>query len=56
MPSKGKSQKSAGKKLNYAKPIPQTRVMKSTNSTITPTLKKIDNIKYKGNSVLNANK
>ncbi len=56
MPSKGKSQKSAGKKLNYAKPIPQTRVMKSNNSTITPTLKKIDNIKYKAHSVLNTNK
>lgn len=56
MPSKGKSQKSAGKKLNYAKPIPQTRVMKSNNSIITPTLKKIDNIKYKGNPVLNANR
>jgi len=29
-----------------------TRVMKSNNSTITPTLKKIDNIEYKGNPAL----
>ena len=29
-----------------------TRVMKSNNSTITPTLRQIDNIEYKGNSAL----
>ena len=33
-----------------------TRVMKSNNSTITPTLKQIDNIEYKGNPVMSANK
>ena len=56
MPSQGRRQKPAGKKLNtHCKPL-GTRVMKSNNSTITPTLKKIDNIKYEGNAVLNANK
>ena len=29
-----------------------TRVMKSNNSTITPTLRQIDNIEYKGNPAL----
>ena len=33
-----------------------TRTMKSNNSTVMPTLRKIDNIEYKGNAVLNANK
>ena len=56
MPSYGQKQKPAGKKLNCGcKPL-GTRIMKSNNSIITPTLKKIDNIQYKGNAVLNANK
>jgi|TARA_R110000751_G_scaffold181933_3_gene288538 hypothetical protein len=29
-----------------------TRVMKSNNTTIIPTLRQIDNIEYKGNSAL----
>jgi len=56
MPSYGEKQKPAGKKLKCnMKPL-GTRVMVSNNSTITPTLKKIDNIEYKGNAVLMANK
>ena len=56
MPTYGESQKPAGVKLACGcKPL-GTRVMKSNNSTITPTLSKIDNIEYKGNAVLNANK
>ena len=56
MPSYGEKQTPAGKVLNNAKPVVGTRVMKSNNSTITPTLKTIDNIPYKGNAVLNANR
>jgi|TARA_R110002073_G_scaffold122115_1_gene265106 hypothetical protein len=56
MPSYGKKQKPAGKECYCAKPIVGTRVMVSNNSTIMPTLKRIDNIPYKGNAVLNANK
>ncbi len=56
MPNQGQSQKPAGKVLNTAKPIVGTRTMKSNNSTITPNLKSIDNIPYKGNPVLNAQK
>jgi hypothetical protein len=56
MPSYGVKQKPAGKKLSCGcKPL-GTRIMKSNNSTITPTLKKIDNITYKGNPVMLANK
>ena len=56
MPSYGQKQKPAGKKLSCGcKPL-GTSIMKSNNSTITPTLKRIDNISYKGNAVLNANK
>mgnify|MGYP000190389215 CR=1 FL=1 len=56
MPSEGMYQKPAGKKLNCGcKPL-GTRVMKSNNSTITPSLERIDNIPYKGNAVLNAQK
>ena len=51
-----KNQTPAGKVLNTGKPVVGTRVMKSNNSTITPNLKKIDNIPYKGNAVLNAQK
>tara|TARA_R100000935_G_C2791664_1_gene146284 strand:+ start:805 stop:969 length:165 start_codon:yes stop_codon:yes gene_type:complete len=49
-----KNQTPAGKKLNCGckMPIVGTRVMKSNNSTITPTLRRIDNIPYKGNSAL----
>ena len=56
MPSYGEKQKPAGKVLNTAKPIVGTRVMKSNNTTIIPTLRQIDNIPYKGNAVLNANR
>ncbi len=56
MPSYGEKQKPAGVKLSCGcKPL-GTRVMKSNNITITPTLRQIDNIPYKGNAVLNANK
>jgi len=51
-----KNQTPSGKVLNTAKPAVRTRVMKSNNSTITPNLKQIDNIPYKGNAVLNAQK
>ena len=47
-----KNQTPSGKVLNTAKPVVGTRVMKSNNSTITPTLRQIDNIEYKGNSAL----
>lgn len=33
-----------------------TRIMKSNMTNVIPNLKKIDNIEYKGNAVLNANK
>jgi len=56
MPSYGEKQMPAGVDLGNKLPIPKTRVMVSNNSTITPTLKRIDNIPYKGNAVLNANK
>ena len=56
MPSYGQKQKPAGKKLSCGcKPL-GTRVMKSNKTNIIPNLKKIDNIKYKGNPVLKANK
>jgi hypothetical protein len=52
MPSYGENQKPAGKDISpKCKPY-GTRVMKSNNSTITPTLKKIDDIEYKGNPAL----
>jgi hypothetical protein len=52
MPSYGEKQKPAGKDISpKCKPY-GTRVMKSNNSTITPTLKKIDDIEYKGNPAL----
>ena len=54
MPSYGEKQKPAGKKLNSGKPIVGTRVMKSNNSTIKPTLGGISNCEYKGNATLNA--
>jgi hypothetical protein len=56
MPSYGEKQMSAGKVLNNAKPIVGTRKMKANNSTITPTLGGVENIEYKGNPVLNANR
>jgi len=46
----------AGVKLHCKIRYLGTRVMRSNNTTITPTLKRIDNIPYKGNAVLNANK
>ena len=49
-------QKPSGKVLNTGKPVVGTRVMRSNNSTIRPTLRKIDNVPYKGNAVLNAQK
>tara|TARA_R100000935_G_scaffold9144_1_gene18787 strand:- start:4440 stop:4610 length:171 start_codon:yes stop_codon:yes gene_type:complete len=56
MPSYGEKQKPAGVKLYCGKPIVGTRKMVSNNSTITPTLRKIDNIAYKGNPALLAQK
>jgi hypothetical protein len=56
MPSYGEKQQPAGKVLNTAKPIVGTRTMESNNSTVMPTLRRIDNIPYKGNAVLNAQK
>jgi hypothetical protein len=56
MPNYGEKQKPAGEVLNIAKPIVGTRIMRSNNTTIIPTLRQIDNIPYKGNAVLNANK
>lgn len=57
MPSYGQSQQPAGKVLlDKCKPVVGTRIMKSNNSTITPNLKQIDNIPYKGNAVINANR
>ena len=38
------------------KPLPGTRVMISNNAVIKPTLGGIENIPYKGNAVLNANR
>ena len=47
-------QQPAGKELKCGcKPL-GTRVMKSNNTTVIPTLRRIDNITYKGNAVLNA--
>jgi len=54
MPSKGIKQKPAGKELHSGKPVVGTRVMKSNNSTIKPTLGGISNCEYKGNAALNA--
>lgn len=57
MPSYGEKQAPAGKALyGKCKPVVGTRTMKSNNSTIMPNLKQIDNIPYKGNAVLNAQK
>ena len=56
MPEQGQYQQPAGVELpcpERCKPV-GTRTMVSNNSTITPTLRKIDNIEYKGNPVLNA--
>jgi len=53
MPSYGQKQKPAGIKLkNQCKPIVGTRNMVSNNMTVIPTLRKIDNIEYKGNPAL----
>jgi len=48
-------QQPAGVQRKSGKPIVGTRVMKSNNTTVIPTLRQIDNITYKGNAVLNAN-
>lgn len=54
MPEQGQYQQPAGvKKPCGCKPL-GTRIMESNNSVITPTLRRIDNIPYKGNAVLNA--
>lgn len=56
MPSYGEKQKPAGKKCACsAKPIPGHRVMKSRDVNIISDLE-VDNIMYKGNVVLRANK
>ena len=55
MPTYGEQQKSAGvNKSPVQKPLGK-RVMKSRNRLIEPTLS-IDNVPYKGNAVLNANR
>tara|TARA_R110001599_G_scaffold125931_1_gene298894 strand:- start:30 stop:200 length:171 start_codon:yes stop_codon:yes gene_type:complete len=56
MPNYGEKQMPSGVNIPCKIPVVGTRVMVSNNSTITPTLKRIDNIPYKGNAVLNANK
>ncbi len=54
MPEQGQYQKPAGvEKPCGCQPL-GTRIMESNNSVITPTLRRIDNIPYKGNAVLNA--
>jgi len=56
MPNYGEKQLPAGLNISpVIKPL-GTRVMKSNNSTITPTLGGISNCEYKGNAVLNANR
>ena len=55
MTSQGEYQKPAGLLLSIGKKICGTRIMKSNNTTIIPTLRQIDQIPYKGNAVLNAN-
>ena len=56
MPSQAEYQQTEKKKKKGGKPIAGTRVMRSNNTTIIPTLDKIDQVPYKGNAVLNANK
>ncbi len=56
MPSRGEKQDSAGIPLSGGKPVVGTRVMKSNNTTVIPTLRQIDNIPNKGNDVIHANK
>jgi len=55
MPTEGKKQKAAGKKLNFAKDKLGTRNMKSRDENIKSSLR-IDNVPYDGNAVLNAMK
>tara|TARA_R110000824_G_C15150776_1_gene670973 strand:+ start:1180 stop:1347 length:168 start_codon:yes stop_codon:yes gene_type:complete len=55
MPTYGENQTPAGIDKSKAPRKPGRRVMKSKNTNIIPTLR-IDNIPYKGNAVLNANK
>ena len=58
MPSYGEKQAPAGlvNPRCGCNPIAGTRVMKTNNAVITPTLGGISNIEYKGNAVLNANR
>ena len=56
MPSYGEKQKPAGVELKCGCGVLGTRIMRSNNTTIIPTLRQIDNIPYKGNAVLNANR
>jgi hypothetical protein len=55
MPTYGEKQKPAGVELNPAKPILGKRSMISKDATIATVLT-IDQIPYKGNAALNANK
>tara|TARA_Y100001938_G_C8059864_1_gene416559 strand:- start:39 stop:206 length:168 start_codon:yes stop_codon:yes gene_type:complete len=55
MPSYGEIQKAAGVKVNSAKSILQKRSMVSRDKNIATGLT-IDNVPYKGNAALNANK
>lgn len=56
MPNYGEEQIPAGRELHTAKPIVGTRIMKSNNAVITPTLGGFSNCTYKGNPALNAQK
>ena len=58
MPSYGEKQNPAGREYATSKipSIPGTRMMRSNNATITPTLGGLKNCGYTGNTVLNANK
>ena len=56
MPSYGEKQKPAGVNISPAMKPLGTRIMKSNNLVIKPTLGGISNCEYKGNAVLNANK
>ena len=55
MPTEGKKQKAAGKKLNFAKEKLGTRKMESRSGCIKSSLR-IDDVPYDGNAVLNAMK
>ena len=55
MPSYGEKQMPAGVELKGGKPILGSRTMTSRNKNVEPALT-IDQVPYKGNAALNANK